>query len=97
MLFKLRAMSDTPLPDLPEPSPELILILALVQAHCRSLSKKERDRFLSDVTQALGMQQASYAVIRFRPRSADPAVYRAMSGAAAWWRHAISVALGLGE
>lgn len=76
---------------LPAPSPELILILALVQAHLASLSKRDRLRFLQSVTRALGTQEASYNVLRFRPRSEDKAVYAAMRGAQAWFKQALGV------
>lgn len=89
--------APTNLPDLPEPSPELILLMALVQAHCRSLDGKKRDRFLEDVSSALGIQAASYNVLRFRPRSDDRAVYRAMRSASAWWSQAVSALVRMEE
>jgi hypothetical protein len=84
-------------PELPEPSAELILLLALVQAHMRSLSRKERSRFMADVSNALGLQESAYNILRFRPRAEDRAVYRAMKQAAAWWRQSVSVVLRLEE
>jgi hypothetical protein len=78
-------------PDLPEPSPELILLTALTHAHIRSLSRKERDRFLLDVSSSLGLQAAAYNVLRFRPRSEDRAVFRAMTEAGAWWKQILGV------
>jgi hypothetical protein len=84
-------------PELPEPSPELILMLALVQAHVRTLSKKDRDRFLADVSHSLGAQEAAHNVLRFRPRSADATTLTAMRRASAWWRQIIPVALRLSE
>lgn len=83
--------------DLPEPSPELILVLALTQAYCRRLSKKDRERFLLDVSDNLGVQEASYNVLRFRPRAEDRAVFQAMRHAQAWWKQAIAVAVRLTE
>lgn len=78
-------------PELPDPSPELILLLALVQAHCRSLSRKERNRFLLDVSESLGLQEASYNVLKFRTRSEDRAVLMAMRQAGAWWKQGLAV------
>jgi hypothetical protein len=52
-------------------------LLALVQAHVRSLSKKDRDRFLADVAHSLGAQAAAHNVLRFRPRTADTETLRA--------------------
>lgn len=83
--------------ELPEPSAELTLLLAFVRAYVRSLPKKERTQFLADVDEALGLQEAAYNVIRFRPKSADPAVFAAMRQARAWYRQALAVALRLGE
>lgn len=82
---------------LPAPTPELMLLLALVQAHTRSMSRKERERFLLDVSLGLGMQKTAYNVLRFRPRSEDSAVHRAMDEAQAWWRQAVSVTVRLHE
>ena len=81
---------------MPEPSACLVLIVALVQAHCRTMSRKDRDRFLADVEHALGLQEASMNVLRFRPREEDREVLRAMKQARAWWKCAISVAVRLG-
>lgn len=81
-------------PDLPPPSAELILTRALVHAHIKTLSKKDRELFLREVADGLGVQEASLNVLRFRPRSEDKAVYAAMRQAQAWWR-AVSVALRL--
>lgn len=78
-----------PAPDLPEPSAELILIHALVQAHLRTLSRKERHRFLTEVGDALGLQASLYNVIAFRPRSEDRRVFEVMRQAAHWWRHSL--------
>lgn len=72
-------------------------MLAFVRAYVRQLPKKERDRFLADVDDGLGLQEASYNVLRFRPKSADPAVFRAMREAKAWYRQALAVALRLAE
>ena len=82
-------------PELPEPSPELILLLALVQAHCRTLGRKKRDRFLADVSLSLGMQQSAVNVLRFRPRSEDRRVLAAMRQAGAWWRQSLGVLMRL--
>jgi hypothetical protein len=90
-------MPDTPVPDLPQPSAELILLLALVQAHVRTLSRKDRAMFLAEVHTALGMQEAAYGILRFRPRSADPAIYESMRQAQAWWRQATAAVLRLAE
>jgi hypothetical protein len=74
-----------------------MLIVALVTAHCRSMGRKDRDRFLADVELALGLQSASLNVLRFRPRSEDRATRLAMDQARAWFRQAIAVALRLSE
>lgn len=84
-------------PELPEPNAALILLMALVQAHLKSLSKKERALFLAEVHNALGLQEASYAVLRFRPRTEDRNVYRAMRQAQCWWRNAMGTAIRLTE
>lgn len=82
---------------MPEPSPELILLLALVQAHLETMPTKRRDAFLLAVRQSLGVQEATYNVLRFRPRAADAAIYRSMRQAAAWWQQSIGVLVRLGE
>lgn len=98
MAYSTWGMHDPePASNLPEPSAELILIMALVQAHVRTLSRKDRERFLAEVSASLGVQEASLNVLRFRPRSADAAVLKAMRGAQAWWRQGIAVALRLSE
>ncbi len=78
-----------PAPELPEPSAELILILALVQAFVEVSPRKQRSKFLSAVDRNLGLNEAGYNVIRFRPVSQDMAVYVAMRQARAWWKHAL--------
>jgi hypothetical protein len=90
-------MPDAPVPDLPQPSAELILLLALVQAHLKTLSRKDRALFLAEVQTALGLQEASYNVLKFRPRAADPAVMRSMRQARTWWSHAMGAVLRLAE
>ena len=82
-------------PELPPPSPELILLLAVVQARMRALPKKERARFLADVSDALALQEASANVLRFRPRAEDRAVATSMRQARAWWAQILGVALRL--
>jgi len=79
-----------PAPELPEPSPALILIFALVQAHTRSLSRKERARFVLDVSEALGLQGASLNVLPFRAPP-DEAMARAMREAVIFWRRGLAV------
>jgi hypothetical protein len=74
-----------------------MLIAALVTAHCRLMSRKERERFLAEVENVLGLQEASLNVLRFRPRSEDKAVWLAMRQARCWYRQAIAVALRLSE
>lgn len=83
--------STDPVPELPEPSAELILLLALVQAHLQTVPKKRRDAFLLSVQQSLGVQQAAYNVLKFRPRTEDAAVFRAMAQARSWWSQALGV------
>jgi hypothetical protein len=80
---------SNPNPDLPEPSAELILMLALVQAYLEVLPPRKRARFLSAVDRNLGLNEAGYNVIRFRPPTQDMAVYRAMRQARGWWRHVL--------
>lgn len=84
-------------PDLPDPSPELVLIMALTHAYVRSLSRKERDRFMLSVSESLGMQEASLNVLRFRPRHEDKAVYRSLRGARNWWSQSLAVLVRLTE
>jgi hypothetical protein len=84
-------------PELPPPSAELMLIAALVLAHCRTLPRKERDRFLAEVEHTLGLQEASLNVLNFRPRSENRAVHDAMRQARFWFRQAIAVTLRLAE
>lgn len=83
--------SPDPVPELPEPSAELVLILALVQAHVETLPKRRRDRFLAAVDRVLGVNESTYNVLRFRPRSQDPEVLAAMRHARGWWRQALGV------
>jgi hypothetical protein len=92
-----RVPESSPVPELPEPSAELILILALVQAHVRTLHKRERERFLADVAHSLGAQEAAMNVLRFRARREDAKVALAMKQARAWYRQAVAVALRLSE
>jgi hypothetical protein len=81
--------------ELPEPSAELILLMALVQAHCKSLGRKDRSRFLSEVSIALTLQEESYGSLRFRPANEDADVLRSMHRARVWWRHALGAILRL--
>jgi hypothetical protein len=85
-----------PVPELPQPSPELILILALVQAHVATMPRKRKDAFLLAVNRSLGLQEASYNILRFRPRTEDRAVYRAMAHARAWWSQAMAAVVRMG-
>lgn len=80
-----------PVPELPEPSAALVLILALTDAHLRTMPKKKRDEFLLSVSHSLGIQEAAHNVTRFRPRAQDPEVLAAMRQARSWWRSAIGV------
>jgi hypothetical protein len=77
------------IPDLPEPSAELMLLLALVQALVNDMPRRKRDRLLHGISDALGMQEASYNILRFRPRSQDAKVFAAMRSAQAWFRQAL--------
>lgn len=73
------------IPHLPEPSAELTLLMALVRAHLAGLPRKDREAFISRVGDSLGVQEASYNLIRFRPRSQDSRVYASIREARAWW------------
>jgi hypothetical protein len=103
-MFKRRSWAvpeSLPVPDLPEPSAELILRMAEISANVRFIerhfSKKEATRYLADISDSLGLQEASYNVLKFRPRSDDRKVFTAMRQAQAWWRQALAVALRLNE
>lgn len=86
-----------PVPDLPDPSPELVLIMALTHAYIRSLSRKDRDRFMLAVSESLGVQEATLNVLRFRPKTEDKAVYKSLRGARTWWAQSLALLVRLTE
>jgi hypothetical protein len=86
-----------PLPELPEPSATLILLLAIVQAGMRTLPRKKRAAFLVDISDALGLQEAALNVLRFRPKSEDARVAAEMRKARAWWSQILGVLTRLGD
>lgn len=76
---------------MPAPTPELMLLSALVAAYLRRLPKKERMAFLEEVSDELHWQSTHAKVVRLRPRSKDGAVAEARTKAAIWWRGAVGI------
>lgn len=72
--------------ELPPPSAELVLIVALVRAWLRSLSKRERKEVVRYVSELLSLEVESPNVVRLRPASADAEVAAAKLQAEAYWR-----------
>jgi hypothetical protein len=74
-----------PEPNLPQPSAELAVLMALARAIADSLPPRKREPFLERVSEALGIQEGMYNVVRFRDASADRAVLDVTRQGAAWW------------
>jgi hypothetical protein len=71
---------------LPPPSPELILISVLVQAHLRTMpKKKDRMAFLREVSASLAWQEQFANVIRLRQGPIEADVDKARAAAREWW------------
>lgn len=78
---------STPRPnaELPPPSPELVLIVALVRGYLRTLPRKERRQFVRYVADTLALEVGEPNVIRLRPASQDGDVMDAKLKAEAYW------------
>jgi hypothetical protein len=83
--------NPAPNPDLPAPTPELILLGVLTRAYMRRLQKGERMLFLEDVTTALDDLASGRNVHRIRPRSEDGNLRSASLAAQTWWSQLLGV------
>lgn len=74
-----------PTTELPPPSPELVLIVALVRGYLRTLPRKERRNFVRYVANTLALEVGDGTVVRLRPITQDEAVIDAKLKAEAYW------------
>lgn len=72
-------------PTLPSPHAAYPMIGAVCMAMLASMPKKERARFLRNVTACLGAYVDNSNVVRIRSREEDPEVMRVRKEAAAMW------------
>lgn len=71
--------------QLPAPTPELVMIGVIFEAHLSTLSRKERARVLSRINARMERLMDPETVIRLRPEGEMPALRHAKQRAAAWW------------
>ena len=69
----------------PLPTPELVMIGIMIEAHLSTLSRKERLRFLSRISESVECLTKLEGVTRIRPEGQIAELAIARRGAAAWW------------
>lgn len=79
--------------QLPAPSAELVLILALVEEFVAELPRKKRIPYLARVTTNLESRVQRASILRIRPAFRDPETAEATRQAHAFWRQAIGVVM----
>ena len=75
------------LANLPNPSPELVLLRVLLESHLETMPRKKRLQFVRHVMEIIHAEAAMEHVVSFRPKEDGPAVAHARSQALAWMRH----------
>ena len=69
----------------PLPTPELVMIGIMIEAHLSTLSRKERLRFLARISESVERLTQLEGVARLRPEGQIAELTVARRGAAAWW------------
>ena len=69
----------------PLPTPELVMIGIMIEAHLATLSRKERLRFLGRISDSVECMTRLEGVARIRPEGEIAELAVARRGAAAWW------------
>ena len=72
--------------QLPSPTPELVMIGVVLEAHLSTLPRKQRARVLARISARMDNLAALEGVVRLRPEGGEMSALRhAQRRAAAWW------------
>jgi hypothetical protein len=70
---------------LPPPTPELVMIGVMLEAHLCALPRKQRERVIERIDARMDSLAALERVVRLRPGDESSAFRFARRHAAAWW------------